>query len=93
MVAIAVFLFISSGTIREGYEHLLQIGDYDRQKKKENKVIGAVSAIVWPIAVVIFLVSGFVYDKWDICWIVFPITGILFGMFSAAYSIITNKQE
>lgn len=94
IVAVAVFLFIYFGSIKEGYNRLLQIGDYAvKRKKKEDKVVGAVASIVWPLAVAIFLFSGFVYNLWHIAWIVFPITGILFGMFSAAYSIITDKND
>lgn len=93
IVAAAVYLFITSGVIRESYEHLLQIGDYSQEKKKEDKVISAVAAIVWPLAAAIFLFSGFVYHSWGICWVVFPITGILFGMFCSAYSIIKGKAE
>ncbi len=94
LVACSVYLFISSGMIRESYSRLLRLGDYAEEKmqKKEDKVIGAVAAIVWPLATAIFLFCGFVYNLWHIAWIVFPITGILFGMFSAAYSIITDKN-
>ncbi|HHV11424.1 MAG TPA: hypothetical protein GXX75_14230 [Clostridiales bacterium] len=94
LVACSVYLFISSGTVRESYSRLLKLGDYSEQEKhkKEDKVIGAVAAIVWPLATAVFLFCGFVYGLWHIAWIVFPITGILFGMFSAAYSIITDKN-
>jgi hypothetical protein len=94
LVACSVYLFISSGTIRESYSRLLKLGEYSEleRRKKEDKVIGAVASIVWPLAVVIFLICGFVYNQWHIAWIIFPITGILFGMFSAAYSIITDKK-
>jgi hypothetical protein len=94
IIAIAVFLFIYFGCIRESYSRLLGVGDYAPKKmKKEDKVIGAVASIVWPLSAAIFLFCGFVYGLWGIAWIVFPITGILFGMFSAAYSIITGKNE
>lgn len=95
IVACSVFLFITGGSEKEGFDRLLKSGDYTEIKmaKKEDKVIGAVAAIVWPLAVIIFLFCGFVYGLWYIAWIVFPIVGILFGMFSAAYSIITGKNE
>lgn len=95
IVAVSVFLFITAGSVRESYQRLLKVGDYTATKmtKKEDKVIGAVASIVWPLAVIIFLFCGFVYGLWYIAWIVFPIVGILFGMFSAAYSIITGKNE
>jgi uncharacterized membrane protein len=92
IIAIAVFLFISAGTVRESYEKLLRIGDF-APKKKEDKVIGAVAACVWPLAVAVFLFCGFVYNLWYIAWVIFPITGILFGMFSAVYSIVTDKDR
>jgi len=93
IIATAVFLFVYSGTIRESYERLLKVGDYTPKVKKEDKIIGAVAAIVWPLAVIIFLFSGFIYGLWSTAWIVFPITGLLFAMFSAAYSIITGNNE
>lgn len=92
IVACAVFIFIYFGSIREGYTKLLKIGDYTVQKEKENRVIGAVASIVWPLAVILFLVGGFVYHAWHIAWIVFPITGLLFGMFSAAYSTLKGTN-
>ena len=92
IIASAVFLFISSGTVRESYEKLLLIGDSAPKKKKEDKVISAVAACVWPLAVAVFLFCGFIYNLWHIAWIVFPITGILFGMFSGVYSIVADKD-
>jgi hypothetical protein len=93
IVAFAVFLLISTGTTRESYQRLLKMGDYSIKQKKENKVIGAVASIVWPLAVIIFLFCGFVYGLWHIAWIIFPITGILFGMFSAVFGILTEKND
>lgn len=91
LIAVSVNLFITYGVTKEAYERLLKIGDYTTIKK-EDKVIGAVATIVWPLAVLIFLFFGFVFHAWHISWIVFPITGILFGMFSGAYSIITSNN-
>lgn len=86
IVAIAVFIFIYFGNIKESFTILLKIDDFSIEKTNDNKVIGAVAAIVWPLAVCIFLISGLIYNQWHINWIIFPITGILFGMFSATYS-------
>lgn len=94
IIAIAVFLFITSGSIREGYEKLLKVGDSaPRTKEKGDKVISAVAAAVWPLAVIAFLFLGFVYNLWHIAWIIFPIVGILFGAFSAVFNILTGKEE
>lgn len=93
IAAIAVFDFIYFGCIRESYGRLLKIAEFaPRESRKEDKVIGAVASIIWPLATAVFLFCGFVYDLWGKAWIIFPITGILFGMFSAAYSILTDNH-
>jgi hypothetical protein len=95
MVAIAVYIFIYFGKIREGYKRLLCLDEYSKplkEKEEEDKVIRAVASIVWPLAVCIFLVSGLVFYQWHINWIIFPVTGILFGMFCAAYNILKEKK-
>lgn len=84
MIASAVLMFVYTGNVREGYGMLLQIGEYSPKSKEHNRLIATVAAIVWPLATCIFLIGGFVFDKWHTAWIVFPITGILFGMFSGA---------
>lgn len=93
LVAIAVYLFIYYGIIKDSYKKILKMDDYaklPKALKKENKIIGAVAAIVWPLAVCIFLISGLVFNQWHINWIIFPITGLLFTMFSGAYSILKS---
>lgn len=94
-IATAVYLFISSGSIKEGYSCLLKIDDFNPAKRnsKENKLISAVAAIVWPLAACSFLLIGFIWNRWSIAWIVFPITGILFGMFSAVCTIILGENR
>lgn len=93
IIDIAVVLFTLHGIQKECYERLLRIGDYVPKKKSEDKVIGAVASIVWPLAAVAFLISGFAYNLWHINWIIFPIVGILFGMFCAVYSILAEQSK
>ncbi|WP_218640908.1 hypothetical protein [Paenibacillus odorifer] len=44
------------------------------------------------MATAIFLFTGFVYGRWDVNWAVFPIAGILSGMFSNVYHILKRKK-
>ena len=93
IIGIGVFILIYYSSIKESLSKLLKIDNYARKKTDENKIIGAVASIVWPIAVVIFLISGFVFNQWQINWVVFPVTGVLFGMFSAVYSILKKEDR
>lgn len=92
IIAVAVFLFVYYGNIRSSYQMLLQTGDFTPKKRQEDRVIGEVGALVWSLVTAAFLVSGFVYNMWHINWIVFPVTGILFGVFSSVYTMLKKKD-
>ncbi|AOR25133.1 permease prefix domain 1-containing protein [Clostridium taeniosporum] len=91
MIAGAVFIFIYFGNIKKSYSILLKTDNFSKEKT-EDKVSEAVTAIIWPLAVIIFLISGLIFNKWHINWIIFPITGILFGMFKAVHKIIKGNK-
>ncbi|SFL44731.1 hypothetical protein SAMN04487943_101597 [Gracilibacillus orientalis] len=92
LVSIAVYLFVYFGNVYAAYEKLLRGKSKRTNEREEDRVIGAVASIIWPLVVIIFLISGLVYDQWHINWIVFPVTGLLFAMFSGAYSILVRKD-
>lgn len=92
IVAFTVPDFIYFGSIRESYSALLKIGEYTIEKKEENKAVSAAAAIVWPLAAMIYLFCGFVYHMWGTAWVIFPITGILYGIFCSVYSIVKDKK-
>lgn len=85
-VAIGVFLFVYYGTQDETYEKLLAIGEFAKDKSEKNKIVGIVAGVVFPLAAAIYLIAGFVYAAWASAWIIFPITGILFGIFATVYN-------
>ncbi|MDF2935998.1 MAG: hypothetical protein K0Q90_1371 [Paenibacillaceae bacterium] len=102
LVGIAVFLFIYYGSIRESYNMLLQQEDFTKEKKEENRVIGTVASVVWPLATCVFLVSGFIYGRWEINWVIFPITAscsapsatpTVFGRDAARYRSCSRPRE
>ncbi|HHU28282.1 TPA: hypothetical protein GXZ54_03900 [bacterium] len=87
MISIAIWLFIYFGSIKEGYDYLGVTPEGKERKKinkKAEKIISTVASIIWPLTVVVYLILGFGFDKWQIGWIVFPIVAILFGAFSGA---------
>lgn len=93
IAAAGVYILIYFGTIKEGYSMLLKIGDFTKEKIENDKVIGAVAAVVWPLAVCLFFIAGFVYNLWHISWIIFPITGLLFGIFCSVYSSMRSNKK
>ncbi|GGH66252.1 hypothetical protein GCM10008014_46460 [Paenibacillus silvae] len=90
---IGVFLFIYYGNIQGAYTKLLEYQHLNAAKREEARVERAVGAIVWPLATAFFLFTGFVYQRWDINWAIFPIVGILSGSFSNVYHLVKDKKS
>ncbi|KAA8784186.1 hypothetical protein ABIE27_001170 [Paenibacillus sp. 4624] len=89
---IGVFLFVYYGNIQGSYTTLLENQHLNAAKREEARAVRAVEAVVWPLATAFFLFTGFVYQRWDINWAIFPIVGILSGSFSNVYHIMKNKK-
>ncbi|WP_172195546.1 permease prefix domain 1-containing protein [Saccharibacillus qingshengii] len=93
LLGIVIFLFMYSGGIEEGYQKLLQLGEYTPEKKEENRVIGRIATVIWPLALIVFLVSGFGYERWDVNWLVFPVTAVLFGAIGGVYGMRHKPKQ
>ena len=65
---------------------VLSIGEFAKDKAEKNKVVGIVAGVVFPLAAAVYLIAGFVYYAWASAWIIFPIVGILFGIFATVYN-------
>ena len=70
-------------------------GQWDRwgRKDADNPLIGAIASIYWPLTLVIFLAWGFLGNGWAICWIVWPISGILFGAIASFISALCPRRR
>ncbi len=93
MIAIAVFLFCDSGIIWESYKILLQEEDYTPEHKANSKKMEPYVAIYWLLATAIFLGWSFITNDWDRTWIVWPIAGVLFAVYSLVLNIVLKRNN
>ena len=75
LVAAGTFLFVRFGSLHEGYALLLREKDFS--SGEDAKASRIFSAVVWPLAVIVFLLWGFLGEGWKIAWIVFPVAALL----------------
>lgn len=52
-------------------------------------LVGKISAVIMIITTIIYLITGFIYHLWKINWLLFPIGGMICGIFA----IIFDKKE
>ena len=82
LVATGVFLIVRTCIIWDGYQVLLEEGDYTRIAKKQNKRI---SGIYWGCVTAVYLLVSFLTMEWHITWVIWPVAGILWGVVSSIY--------
>lgn len=94
MVAVATMILIISTAKNSAYDALLQKEEYSPEGKKAGTIVGAIATFWWPVATGIFLALGFLAPGgFGIAWVVWPVSGVLFGGVSAiAYAIVKNNS-
>ena len=91
-VAIGVLMIVHTSMIWDGFQILLQEGDYTPEHKLENKKNEFIAEIYWGLAVAIYLTVSFLTGAWDKTWIVWPIAGVTYGVVIAvARALRANK--
>ena len=76
-IAVGVRMIVLTCIRHDGYDKLLEEGDYTRLNKKAGKYDG----IYWGIALAVYLGWSFVTNRWETTWIVWPIAGVLFVVY------------
>ncbi|MBQ8195086.1 MAG: helix-turn-helix transcriptional regulator [Oscillospiraceae bacterium] len=76
-VAAGLYFLISSGCIQDGFDKLLQEGDYNIGRKKDH-VTRIVAGVYWLTITAIYLGWSFVTNNWDRTWIIWPVAGVMF---------------
>ena len=51
-----------------------------------------VASIYWPATVVIYLLWSFIFDAWDISWILWPVAAVAFAIFASVRSYRRDRQ-
>ena len=88
MVGIGVKLLVHTSMIQNGYNKLLEDGDYTRFNKRASKWDG----IYWAIAVAIYLAWSFITGQWQTTWIVWPIAGVTFAAYKEIIKMVLRSK-
>ena len=89
MIGIGVKLLVKTSMINNGYNKLLEDGDYTRFNKRASKWDG----IYWAIAVAIYLAWSFITMNWQMTWIVWPIAGVVFAAYKEIVKMILKSRR
>ncbi|MGX6970947.1 permease prefix domain 1-containing protein [Vagococcus bubulae] len=80
IASVACFFFIYAGNIQGSYTFLLENGLEESTSDKDyerHQFLQRFESLYWLVILLIFFGWGFFFEGWFICWIVFPIGGVL----------------
>ncbi len=86
IIAIGVYFIVRTCVIWGGFQKLLEEGDYARDRKKAEPIIG----IFWMIVTAAYLAYSFITMDWARSWIIWPVAGVLCGIL---YEILKLKRK
>lgn len=96
LVALGVFLLVYTSLHKKSYMVLLEQGEYTPLKKKQSQFEDAIGKVYWIVVTIIYLIWSFLTDNWDTTWIIWPIAGIGFGLFTKLIGpngLLQSKKE
>ena len=95
LVALGLWIFLPANWAVQTQQTLIREGrqgyDYDEEDYRDP-VIGIVASVYWPCVVVAYFVWGGVFNQWDKSWVLFPVSGLLFGVFAAVRKAIRRAK-
>lgn len=88
-VTAAISILIYTGMNKQEYD----INTYNRENElkmnEKNTSVAVWCGCIMLLATILFLITGLIFHLWEICWIVYPIGGLLCGM----VTLILNRQK
>lgn len=93
LVAIGVYMFVYAGSIWNAYNQLLQLGDYNKERKNINKKLGPIMGIYWSLIVAIYLGISFTTSNWSKTWIIWPIAGVISGIIAMITELYYKSKK
>ena len=91
LIALGVYLFVWSGMIYGSYQKLLELGDYTREKKLENRKNDNLAKVYWCTITAVYLGVSFLTGRWEISWVIWPCAGVFFAAVCGIVAMIRKN--
>lgn len=92
-IGCAVYMFIAICGVHSSYKVILQADDYTAEQKKRNKKLEPLSRIYWLFITVVYLAVSFITGRWDITWIIWAVSGVLFALIRVVGESLINTRD
>ena len=88
--AVGVYIIVRTCYLRGAYQRLLQLEEYTERHKTNTARFELIADVYWMIVLALYLGVSFLTHRWDITWIIWPISGVLS---SVAGTLLGKKRK
>lgn len=88
-ISVAVPLLVNTGIQKDKYDIEKYNKENSMYSKDELDKVGAYCGVIMLVATIIYFLISFIFNIWEISWIVFPVGGMLCGI----VSILLKKEK
>ena len=93
LIAVGVLLIVRTAIVWDGFQILLEEGDYTREAKEESKRHGSFGKIYWLLVTAAYLAWSFLSGDWQHSWIVWPIAAVAYGAIFGIAQALRRKKD
>ena len=93
LIGCAVYMFVSVCGVHSSYKILLQTDDYTYENKKKNRKLEPLARVYLLAMVVIYLAVSFLTGRWDMTWIIWAVSGVLFALIRVIGESLINTRD
>lgn len=94
LVAVGLFCWIAPNATERAAENLLlEHEDQTAPEDSTSPAVRAIAAVWWPVTIAAFLIWGLGFNGWGQAWVLFPISGILYGALWALNGALTGEDQ
>lgn len=92
-IAVAVAIFVYFGMREDWYEQQYKNLSYIVEEENDKSFSALVSKIIFPLAVIFYLLIGFMWGLWHPGWVIFPLCAVIVGAIEAVEQFKKSNHE
>ena len=92
LIAVGVMLIVRVSIVWDGFQILLEEGDYTREAKTDLSLHSSFGRIYWPLVTAGYLAWSFISNDWQHSWILWLVAGVAYGAVFAIAKALRKKN-
>lgn len=93
LAGVGVMLLIVAGVRWASMQKLLNEGEFTVQGKRKSKIKESIGKIYWSIVTAAYLGWSFITNNWEITWIIWPVSAVLFAGAVSICNLFIYKES